>query len=207
MATLFHTGQVLVGQIGKYKIVKQLKKAVWLARCRPYLPFHRHVMLAYRRQNGRANTQKSRSKGRYFEECAGSYPRGQRGRCTQDFCTEIQAHPTANIKYMQVSCDDVSVPAPSLLIDRNALSDVKADNVLVNEKSDETNRFTDIQLADMDNSYPGTHEYAREGQPIGASMWTSPEVLMHMPWDTKTEIWSFGTLVSANSRNFVSIVT
>lgn len=32
MATLFHTQQVLTGQVGRYKIVKQLQKAVWLAR-------------------------------------------------------------------------------------------------------------------------------------------------------------------------------
>lgn len=45
------------------------------------------------------------------------------------------------------------------------LPDVKADNILVNEKLHQTNRFTDVQLADMGNSYPDTHEYALEGQP------------------------------------------
>lgn len=84
------------------------------------------------------------------------------------------------------------------------LSDVKADNILVNEKPDQTNRFTDVQLADMGNSYPETHEYALEGQPIGAPMWSSPEVLMHMPWDTKTDIWSFGTPVSPTPRSLMS---
>lgn len=36
MEALFHTEQVLIGQVGKYKIVKQLQKAVWLARYRPF---------------------------------------------------------------------------------------------------------------------------------------------------------------------------
>lgn len=76
------------------------------------------------------------------------------------------------------------------------MTDVKADNILINEKPDQVNRFTDVQLADMGNSYPETHEYAVEGQPTGATMWTSPEILMHMSWDTKTDIWAFGTLVS-----------
>lgn len=31
MAALFYTEQVLLGQVGKYKIVKQLQKAVWHA--------------------------------------------------------------------------------------------------------------------------------------------------------------------------------
>lgn len=92
----------------------------------------------------------------------------------------------------------------SFFANYNGISDVKADNVLINEKFDETNRFADVQLADMGNSYPETHEYALEGQPIGAPMWSSPEVLMHMPWDTKTDIWSFGTLVRANPRDFAS---
>lgn len=26
-------------------------------------------------------------------------------------------------------------------------------------------------------------------------MWSSPEVLMEMPWNTATDIWSFGTVV------------
>lgn len=40
MAALFHTEQVLIGQVGRYKIVKQLQKAVWLARYRLFFPFH-----------------------------------------------------------------------------------------------------------------------------------------------------------------------
>lgn len=32
MAAFFQTGQVLIGQISKYRIVNQLQKAVWLAR-------------------------------------------------------------------------------------------------------------------------------------------------------------------------------
>lgn len=32
MATLFHKGQMVIGQVGKYKIVKHLQNTVWLAR-------------------------------------------------------------------------------------------------------------------------------------------------------------------------------
>lgn len=39
MATLYHMQQVLTGQFGKYKIVKQLQKAVWLARYQPIYLF------------------------------------------------------------------------------------------------------------------------------------------------------------------------
>lgn len=47
MATLFHTEQVLIGQIGKYKIVKQLQKAVWLARYPPFSLSHNDRTLIF----------------------------------------------------------------------------------------------------------------------------------------------------------------
>jgi hypothetical protein len=48
----------------------------------------------------------------------------------------------------------------------------------------------------MASSYPEDHKYAREGAPIGAAIWSSLEALFKRPWDRKTDIWSFGTLVS-----------
>ncbi|SPQ20616.1 ef44c64c-528a-4ac3-9f3e-edd1bba0cd75 [Thermothielavioides terrestris] len=75
-------------------------------------------------------------------------------------------------------------------------ADVKPDNILVNYSSgDSENRFTDVQLADMGSSYPEDHKYAREGAPIGTTIWRSPETLLQLPWDTKTDIWSFGSLL------------
>ncbi|KAL2257453.1 hypothetical protein VTK26DRAFT_162 [Humicola hyalothermophila] len=75
-------------------------------------------------------------------------------------------------------------------------ADVKPDNVLVNYCSDDReNRFTDVRLADMGSSYPEDHRYAREGASIGAAIWRSPGALLKRPWDTKTDIWSFATLL------------
>jgi serine/threonine protein kinase len=56
-------------------------------------------------------------------------------------------------------------------------------------------RFSDVQLGDLGGAYPADSEYAKEGTPVGAPMWTSPEVIMETPWNTATDIWSFGTLV------------
>ncbi|PTU24175.1 hypothetical protein P175DRAFT_0513207 [Aspergillus ochraceoroseus IBT 24754] len=50
-------------------------------------------------------------------------------------------------------------------------TDVKLDNIFVNYKDGE-NRFSDVQLGDLGGS---------------------PEVLMETPWNTATDIWSFGT--------------
>ncbi|GAW23011.1 hypothetical protein ANO14919_125590 [Xylariales sp. No.14919] len=76
-------------------------------------------------------------------------------------------------------------------------TDVKLDNVFVNFKKDrDTIRFSDIQLGDLGGSYPRNSEWAKSGIPIGAPIWSSPEVLMETPWNTATDIWSFGTVVS-----------
>lgn len=57
-------------------------------------------------------------------------------------------------------------------------------------------RFSDVQLGDLGGSYPSDSEYAKGGTPVSAPMWTSPEVIMETPWNTATDIWSFGTVVS-----------
>lgn len=56
-------------------------------------------------------------------------------------------------------------------------------------------RFSDVQLADLGGAYPEDSKYALQGTPVGAPMWTSPEVIMETPWNTATDIWSFGAVV------------
>lgn len=72
--------------------------------------------------------------------------------------------------------------------------DIKLDNVLVNYRDGDV-RFSDVQIGDLGGSYPEDSKWARGGTPIGAPMWTSPEVIMETPWNTATDIWSFGSLV------------
>lgn len=59
-------------------------------------------------------------------------------------------------------------------------------------------RFSDVQLGDLGGTYPTDSKYAKEGTPVGAPMWTSPEVIMETSWNTATDIWSFGTVVHSN---------
>jgi serine/threonine protein kinase len=51
-------------------------------------------------------------------------------------------------------------------------------------------------LGDLGGTSHVASEYAKTGAPVGAPMWSSPEVLMEAPWDTSTDIWSFGIMVS-----------
>ena len=76
--------------------------------------------------------------------------------------------------------------------------DVKLDNVFVNYKEGDI-RFSDVQLGDLGATCPSDSVYAKEGTLVGATMWSSPEVIMEAPWNTATDIWSFGTVVNLNN--------
>ena len=77
---------------------------------------------------------------------------------------------------------------------KSTIEDVKPDNVFVNFREGDI-RFSDVQLGDLGGTYPADSKYAQKGTLVGSPMWTSPEVLLETPWNTATDIWSFGTLV------------
>jgi len=74
------------------------------------------------------------------------------------------------------------------------MKDVKLDNVFVN-LSEGDNRFSEVQLGDLGGCSSIHSKWATSGTFVGTPMWTSPEVIMEMPWNTASDIWSFGTLV------------
>lgn len=77
--------------------------------------------------------------------------------------------------------------------------DVKPHNVFVNlQEGDSDNRFSDVQLGDLGGCYPAKSKWAKSGAMVGAPVWTSPEVLMELPWNTAADIWSFGAMVRHN---------
>lgn len=90
-------------------------------------------------------------------------------------------------------------------------TDVKPGNILVNYKDDKDDvnevRFSDVQLGDFGGSYHQESEWATSTTPIGAPMWSSPEVLMEIPWNTATDIWSFGTVVRKPASYFATFPT
>lgn len=84
-----------------------------------------------------------------------------------------------------------------LCLTKHKMADVKLDNVFVNYREGDI-RFSDVQLGDLGGAYPVDSKYAMEGTPVGAPMWSSPEVIMETPWNTATDIWSFGTVVGSD---------
>jgi serine/threonine protein kinase len=65
-------------------------------------------------------------------------------------------------------------------------TDVKPDNIFVNYREGD-NRFSDVQLGDLGGACSTHSAIAKEGTPIGAPMWSSPEVIMETPWNTATD--------------------
>jgi serine/threonine protein kinase len=76
------------------------------------------------------------------------------------------------------------------------IEDVKLDNVFANIQEDADDRFSEVQLGDLGGCYPADSKWATSGTMVGTPMWTSPEMLMETPWNTASDIWSFGAMVS-----------
>lgn len=62
-------------------------------------------------------------------------------------------------------------------------------------------RFSDVELGDLGGTHPADSKWAQKSTPVGATIWNSPEVVMRTPWNTATDIWSFGTVVRVTSSH------
>jgi len=74
-------------------------------------------------------------------------------------------------------------------------TDVKLDNVFVNQGSTTNERFSEIQLGDFGGVVHQDSDFAKDGHLIGAGISRSPEATLQMHWGTATDIWSFGNAV------------
>ncbi|KAL2865589.1 putative serine/threonine protein kinase [Aspergillus lucknowensis] len=57
------------------------------------------------------------------------------------------------------------------------------------------NRFSEVQLGDLGGCYSVDSGIARGGTPVGAAVWSRPEVIMETPWNPATDIRSFGAVL------------
>lgn len=81
--------------------------------------------------------------------------------------------------------------------------DFKLDNVFVKLSQDSNDRFDDIQLGDLGGCVPADSDWATSGTQVGTPMWSAPELLMEIPWNTSADIWSFGTIVCIHSPRYL----
>nr|KMM71319.1 hypothetical protein CPAG_07626 [Coccidioides posadasii RMSCC 3488] len=77
-------------------------------------------------------------------------------------------------------------------------ADIKMDNVLVkyapSSQNESGQRFTDVQLADLESTVHITSRFCKDRDEIGTPIWRSPEAQLGLQWGPPTDIWSFGTM-------------
>ncbi|KAI9845813.1 MAG: hypothetical protein M1837_004493 [Sclerophora amabilis] len=176
--------------MGKYIITKEIQNTVWLAKNQA------EETVVIKGVQGHPRVENERDVLKRFQD---------RTRYLRPLIDEIEEPsdpPIIVLKYLEDHLLDASIKKA---LNRKELNfsrsltefkdkDVKLDNVLVNYREGDI-RFSDIQLGDLGGTYPADSKYAKEGTPVGAPMWTSPEVIMEAPWNTATDIWSFGTVL------------
>ncbi|KAJ9233868.1 hypothetical protein DTO169E5_6853 [Paecilomyces variotii] len=201
MSSLFRLGQTLRGRLGRYTITKQIQDTVWFAKNQA------EDRVIIKGVHGHPRVENERDVLKRFQDKISSL------RPLIDEIEEPSQPPTIVLKYLDDHLLNASINKP---LNRKELkyiskrilqallvlheggyvhTDVKPDNIFVNYNTEGDIRFSDVQLGDLGSACPADSIYAKEGTPIGAPMWSSPEVIMETPWNTATDIWSFGTVL------------
>ncbi|KAI1350229.1 STE/STE20 protein kinase [Xylaria sp. FL0043] len=203
MASSLTLGQVLRGRVGAYTVSKKLQDIVWLARNQA-----NDLPVIVKSVHGHPRVEDERNFLKRFQT---------RSPYFRPLVDEIQdpAEPTTIVlRHLESTLLDASIQKPlngkeikyvtkrvlealSVMHEEGYVhTDIKSPNVFVNFKKDQdTVRFSEVQLGDFADSYPQESKRAKSGWLVGAPIWSSPEVLMETPWNTATDIWSFGVLV------------
>ncbi|KAF2125973.1 putative serine/threonine protein kinase [Dothidotthia symphoricarpi CBS 119687] len=200
MSSLFRIGQVLKGRIGKYTITKEIQDTVWFAknhvqetvviksvRDHPRIENERDVLKRFQHR-----TQYLRPLIDEIEEH--SYPAIIALKYLDTDLLEALNKQTLNRKELKHVSRCILEALSVLHKDGYVHTDVKPDNVLANLQAGDV-RFSDVQLGDLGGSYPIDSEWATSGTRVGTPIWSSPEILLELPWNTATDIWSFGVVL------------
>ncbi|KAF4627689.1 hypothetical protein G7Y89_g10467 [Cudoniella acicularis] len=195
-SSIFRLGQVLRGRLGKYIITKKIQDTVWFAKN----PVGETVVVKSVRDHPRVENERDVLK-RFQDQTPYLRP-------LIDEIEDPAEPPTIVLKYLEDNLLEASIKKTLnrkelKYVSRRILGALKVlhkdgyvhtDNVLVNYREGGI-RFSDVQLGDLGGTYPSDSKFAKGGTPVGAPMWTSPEVIMETPWNTATDIWSFGTVL------------
>ncbi|KAL3467200.1 putative serine/threonine protein kinase [Aspergillus heterothallicus] len=185
--SLLRLGQTLRGRLGKYVITKEIQTTVWFARN------HAGEEVVVKGVQGHPRVENERDVLQLFQQ---------------------------STPYLRPIVDDIKEPAePPIIVLRRlddhllnasvkrtlsrkelklvASSVLEALKVLHDDGYVHTgeNRFSEVQLGDLGSCYPADSSIAKNGTPVGAAIWSSPEVIMETPWTTATDIWSFGAVL------------
>ncbi|EGP82538.1 uncharacterized protein MYCGRDRAFT_51425 [Zymoseptoria tritici IPO323] len=204
MPAALKIGQILKGKVGCYSICKQLGASVWLASdCN----HERNVILKY------ADHWRIRSERDVLLRFQEQTPR------VRPLLDEVEGDEQNDLKLILKHLDEdllhtlghreltraevkhigkgVLEALRVLHEDGFVHTDVKPSNILLNFDETDSQRITDVQLADLEATVSQDSEYAKDGETAGTAIFRSPEMSLGVPWTTSTDIWSLGaTLIS-----------
>ncbi|MCJ1403023.1 hypothetical protein MMC11_006245 [Xylographa trunciseda] len=199
-SSLFRLGQILRGKLGKYIITKEIQDTVWFAKNQA----EETVVIKSVRGHPRVENERDilghfQYRTHYLRPLIDeieepSDPLTIVLKHLDDHLLHASTKKTLNRKELKYVSRCILEALKVLHEDGYVHTDVKLDNVFVNYREGDI-RFSDVQLGDLGGTYPADSKYAKEGTLVGAPIWSSPEVIMETPWNTATDIWSFGTLL------------
>jgi len=196
----FRLGQVLRGRLGRYIITKQVQDTVWFATNKA------DKTVVVKGVFGHPRVKNERDVLKRFQD------RTPYLRSLIDEIEEPLQPPTIALQFLDDDLLNASIKKSlnrkeikyvsrcilealaTLHEDNFVHTDVKLDNIFCNYGEGDI-RFSHVCLGDLGGACPADSACAEEGNPIGAPMWSSPEVIMETPWNTATDIWSFGTML------------
>ncbi|PGH26554.1 serine/threonine protein kinase [Polytolypa hystricis UAMH7299] len=194
--SLFRLGQTLRGRLGKYAITKRVQETVWLAKNQTEeTVVIKGVQDHPRVENERDVLKHLQNRTPFLQPLIDeiddpSEPSIIVLRHLYDHLLNSSINKTLNRKELRCVSRCI-LEAPNVLYEDGYVhTDIKLDNIFVNFKTSHSDG-----LGDLGGAYPADSKWAREGTPVGAPMWSSPEVLMETPWNTATDIWSFGAIL------------
>ncbi|EGC45357.1 serine/threonine protein kinase [Histoplasma capsulatum var. duboisii H88] len=201
--SLLRLGQTLRGRLGNYIITKQIQETVWLAKDQTEQSVvikgvHGHPRVENEQDILKRFQDRTPFLRRLTDEIEDpSDPTIIVLKHLDDHLLNASIEKTLNRKELKYISKRILEALKVLHEDGYVHTDVKLDNVFVNYNRHDTNglRFSDVQLGDLGGTYPADSNWARKGTPVGAPMWSSPEVIMETPWNTATDIWSFGAVL------------
>ncbi|KAK1767970.1 kinase-like domain-containing protein [Phialemonium atrogriseum] len=201
MPSILRLGQVLRGKLGTYTVSKQLQDTVWFAKNHTGKTFVVKSICDHPRvENDRDILRRFQDQTPYIRPIIDEIedpaePTTIVLRHLDDHLLQASIKQTLNRKEIKYVSKRVLQALSVLHKDGYVHSDIKLNNIFVNYRDSKNEiRFSNVQLGDFGSTYPQDSEWAKTGTVIGAPLWNSPEVLMETPWNTATDIWSFGTV-------------
>ncbi|KAF1964935.1 putative serine/threonine protein kinase [Bimuria novae-zelandiae CBS 107.79] len=199
VTSLFRIGQVLKGSLGKYTITKEIQSTVWFAKNQ----LQENVVIKSVRDHPRVENERDVLK-RFQHSTPHLHPLIDEIEESSQSTTMVLKHldtdlwQTARTNPAPMNRKELKYVSRAILEALSVLhgdgfvhTDVKPGNVFVNLRNGEV-RFSGVQLGDLGGCSPIDSWYAATGAFAGTAVYSSPEQALGLPWNTASDIWSFG---------------